>query len=293
MKDITLLVMAAGMGSRYGGLKQLDAVGPNGETIIDYSVYDAIRSGYTKIVFIIRKDFEEEFKTKIGDKYKEKVKVEYAFQALDDLPDGFTPPEGREKPWGTGQAILTAKDLINEPFTVINGDDFYGNNSFKAAADYYQGDVDDFSMVAFQMDRTLSEFGGVTRGVCSVEDGKLADIIETEGLQKVNGTVVSKSEKNFNGSEPVSMNMWGFTPRLFTYLEEMFVEFLSESGEELKSEFLIPTVVNDLIQSGKEHVTIVESPAKWFGVTYKDDKPYVVKQIQNLIDSGEYPQNLF
>ncbi|MCM8538818.1 MAG: sugar phosphate nucleotidyltransferase [Lentisphaeraceae bacterium] len=293
MKDITLLVMAAGMGSRYGGLKQLDAVGPNGETIIDYSVYDAIRAGYTKVVFIIRKDFEDEFKTKVGDKYQGKIKVEYAYQSLDDLPGGHTPPEGREKPWGTGQAILTAKDLISEPFTVINGDDFYGAESFQVAADYYNSDVDDFSMVAFRMDRTLSKFGGVTRGVCTVSDNKMTDIIETEGLQKVEGKVISKSDNNFDGSEPVSMNMWGFTPRLFDYLHEMFIEFLAENGKEMKSEFLIPTVVNDLIQSAREHITVVESSAVWFGVTYKDDKPYVVEQIQSLINSGEYPENLF
>lgn len=285
--------MAAGMGSRYGGLKQLDAVGPNGETIIDYSVYDAIRAGYTKVVFIIRKDFEDEFKTKVGDKYQGKIKVEYAYQSLDDLPGGHTPPEGREKPWGTGQAILTAKDLISEPFTVINGDDFYGAESFQVAADYYNSDVDDFSMVAFRMDRTLSKFGGVTRGVCTVSDNKMTDIIETEGLQKVEGKVISKSDNNFDGSEPVSMNMWGFTPRLFDYLHEMFIEFLAENGKEMKSEFLIPTVVNDLIQSAREHITVVESSAVWFGVTYKDDKPYVVEQIQSLINSGEYPENLF
>ena len=293
MKDITLLVMAAGMGSRYGGLKQLDAVGPNGETIIDYSVYDAIKAGYSKVVFIIRKDFENEFKSKVGDKYKSKIKVEYAFQALNDLPGDFTPPEGREKPWGTGQAILTAENLISEPFTVINGDDFYGAESFKVAADYYNSNQDDFSMVAFRMDRTLSKFGGVTRGVCTVAENKLTDITETEGLKKVEEKVVSDSSKSFDGSEPVSMNMWGFTPRLFTYLNEMFVEFLTENGKEMKSEFLIPTVVNDLIQSNREHISIVESPASWFGVTYKDDKPFVVEQIQKLIDDGEYPENLF
>lgn len=293
MKDITLLVMAAGMGSRYGGLKQLDQVGPNGETIIDYSVYDAIKAGYTKVVFIIRKDFEDAFKSTVGNKYQSKIKVEYAFQALDDLPEGFIPPEGREKPWGTGQAILTARNLINEPFTVINGDDFYGAESFKVAHEYYNSGADDFSMVAFRMDKTLSDFGGVTRGVCSVENGKMVDIVETEGLQKVNGKMISKSTTQFDGSEPVSMNMWGFTPRLFKYLNEMFVDFLKESGTELKSEYLIPTVVNDLIQSDREHVTVVNSGAKWFGVTYKDDKPFVVSQIKKLIESGEYPEQLF
>ena len=281
------------MGSRYGGLKQLDQVGPNGETIIDYSVYDAIKAGYTKVVFIIRKDFEDAFKSNVGNKYASKIKVEYAFQALDDLPEGFKPPEGREKPWGTGQAILTARNLINEPFTVINGDDFYGAESFQVAHDYYNSGADDFSMVAFRMDKTLSDFGGVTRGVCSVENGKMVDIVETEGLQKVDGKMISKSTTAFDGSEPVSMNMWGFTPRLFGYLNDMFVDFLAESGTELKSEFLIPTVVNDLIQSDREHVTVVNSSAKWFGVTYKDDKPFVVSQIKKLIESGEYPAQLF
>jgi NDP-sugar pyrophosphorylase family protein len=293
MKDISLLVMAAGMGSRYGGLKQLDEVGPNGETIIDYSVYDAIRAGFTKVVFIIRKEFENEFKEKIGDKYTGKIKVEYAFQDLHALPDPFTCPDGRKKPWGTGHAILTADPFINEPFLVINGDDFYGADSFKIAADYYKNGANDFSMVAFQMDRTLSDFGTVTRGVCQEKDGKLFTINETEGLQKVSGKVISTSDASFDGSEPVSMNMWGFSPRLFDYLKEMFVDFLEEEGQELKSEFLIPTVINNLIQSDREHITVLRSPATWFGVTYKDDKPFVVEQIQSLIDDGSYPASLF
>lgn len=292
MKNITLLVMAAGMGSRYGGLKQLDQVGPNGETIIDYSVYDAIKAGFTKVVFIIRQEFEQDFKKKVGDKFSEKIQVEYAFQDLHDLPEPFTCPEGREKPWGTGQAILCADQLINEPFLVINGDDFYGYESFKVAADYYKT-ATDFSMVAFQMDRTLSEFGSVTRGVCEVVDNRLANIIETEGLQKVESKVVSARDVDFDGNEPVSMNMWGFTPILFTYLKTKFVEFLKESGQEMKSEYLIPQVVNQLITSNQEHVTVLRSSSTWFGVTYKDDKPYVVKQVQQLIDSGTYPNSLF
>jgi dTDP-glucose pyrophosphorylase len=292
MKDITLLVMAAGMGSRYGGLKQLDEVGPSGETIIDYSVYDAIRSGFTKIVFIIRKEFEEDFKVKIGNKFADKVKIEYAFQELNDLPEGFTCPEGRVKPWGTGQAILTADPFINEPFLVINGDDFYGEESFKVAADYYKSSANDFSMVAFQMDRTLSEFGSVTRGVCEVSNGHLTTITETEGLQKVEGSITSARDTQFDGTEPVSMNMWGFSADLFTYLKSMFVEFLQDSGTELKSEFLIPTVINTLISTDQEHVTVLRSSASWFGVTYKDDKPYVVSQIQKQIDEGKYPQSL-
>ena len=293
MKNLTLLVMAAGMGSRYGGLKQLDSVGPSGETIIDYSVYDAIRAGFTKVVFIIRKDFEKEFKDNVGSKYEGKIKIEYAFQELNDLPEGFQCPEGREKPWGTGHAILTADGLINEPFLVINGDDFYGEQSFKAAADYYQEDKDDFSMVAFRLDKTLSEFGAVTRGLCEIKNNVLDNIIETGDLIKEGNSVTSDRDISLDGSEPVSMNMWGYTPRLFTYLKKMFVEFLNEEGNELKSEFLIPTVVNNLIQTDREHVTILTSDAQWFGVTYKDDKPYVVKKVQELTDNGMYPNPLY
>lgn len=293
MKDLTLLVMAAGMGSRYGGLKQLDQVGPAGETIIDYSVYDAIRAGFTKVVFIIRKDFENEFKENIGAKYEGKVKVEYAFQDLNDLPEKFTCPEGRIKPWGTGHAILTADGLINEPFFVINGDDFYGEQTFKVAANYYKNDKDDFSMVAFRLDKTLSEFGAVTRGLCEVKDNCLATIIETGDLKQDGNKVNSDRDIELNGSEPVSMNMWGYTPRLFNYLKEMFVDFLNEEGDELKSEFLIPTVINNLIQSDTEHVTVLQSDARWFGVTYKDDKPFVVEQLQKLTDAGIYPNPLF
>jgi NDP-sugar pyrophosphorylase family protein len=293
MKDLTLLVMAAGMGSRYGGLKQLDNVGPANETIIDYSVYDAIRAGFTKVVFIIRKDFEDAFKENVGNKYSGKIKVEYAYQDLNNLPADFTCPEGRTKPWGTGQAILTADGLINEPFLVINGDDFYGEQSFKVAADYYKSGKDDFSMVAFRLDKTLSDFGGVTRGLCETKNKHLATINETGSLKKTTDGVSSDREISLDGSEPVSMNMWGFSPRLFTYLNEMFVEFMQEEGTELKSEYLIPTVINNLIQSDTEHITVLESDAQWFGVTYKEDKPYVVGKIQELTDNGTYPTPLF
>ena len=251
MTDISLLVMAAGMGSRYGGLKQLDAVGPSGETIIDYSVYDAIQARFNKVVFIIRKDFEDEFKSQITDKYSGKIQVEFAFQDLHDLPDGFTCPEGRNKPWGTGHAILAAADLIHEPFVAINGDDFYGRESFKVVADYYLSGADDFSMVAFQLDKTLSTFGGVTRGLCTVKEGKLDTVIETGELQRKEQGVTSDRNIKLDGSEPVSMNVWGFTPVLFKYLKDMFVEFLNDEGNELKSEYLIPSVVNDLIKSGR------------------------------------------
>ena len=293
MSDISLLIMAAGMGSRYGGLKQLDAVGPNRETIIDYSVYDAIQAGFSKVVFIIRKDFEDQFKSQITHKYADSIQVEYAFQDINDLPKGFICPEKRDKPWGTGQAILSAKNLIHEPFAAINGDDFYGKESFQAIADHYRSDGNSFSMVSFRLENTLSIFGGVTRGLCTVKDGKLETVIETENLKKSESCISSNRDIKLDGSEPVSMNMWGFSPILFDYLEEKFVEFLKKDGQALKSEFLIPSVVNELIQSNKESVHILNSAASWFGVTYKKDKAYVIDQIQRLVDSGAYPSPLF
>ena len=293
MNNITLLVMAAGMGSRYGGLKQLDAIGPNGETIIDYSVYDAVESGFSKVVFIIRREFEKEFKERISDKYAGMIQVEFAFQELQSLPYGFTCPEGRKKPWGTGHAILSALDFISGPFVVINGDDYYGRESFKVVSDYYREGADQFSMVVFQLDKTLSIFGGVTRGLCTVKGGKLDTVIETENLQKTQKGISSDRDIVLDGTEPVSMNMWGFTPVLFDYLKDMFVEFLNENGTELKSEFLIPSVVNDLIKSEREQVHILRSNSSWFGVTYKEDKSYVMGEIQKLINVGAYPLKLF
>jgi len=293
MNDITLLVMAAGMGSRYGGLKQLDAIGPNGETIIDYSVYDAVKSGFSKVVFIIRREFEKEFKKKISNKYAGKIQVEFAFQELLALPNGFTCPEGRKKPWGTGHAILSALDLIDGSFVVINGDDYYGRESFKVVADYYRAGAEQFSMVAFQLDKTLSIFGGVTRGLCTLKEGKLDTVIETENLQKIAQGISSDRDIVLDGTEPVSMNMWGFTPVLFDYLKDMFLEFLNENGKELRSEFLIPSVINDLIQSEREQVHVLRSNSSWFGVTYKEDKPYVMGEIEKLINAGAYPLKLF
>ena len=293
MNNITLLVMAAGMGSRYGGLKQLDAVGPGGETIIDYSVYDAIRAGFNKVVFIIRKDFEQEFTSQITDKYAGKIQVEFAFQDLHDLPDGFTCPEGREKPWGTGHAILTAADLIHEPFVAINGDDFYGLESFEVVAKYYQSGRSTFSMVAFQLGKTLSEFGGVTRGLCTVKDGLLDTVIETGELRQSDHGISSDRDIELDGNEPVSMNVWGFTPDLFDYLQSMFVDFLEKEGNEMKSEYLIPFVVNDLVRSGQEKVHVLRSNAAWFGVTYKKDRTFVLGEIQKLIQMGVYPEKLF
>ena len=293
MNNITLLIMAAGMGSRYGGLKQLDAIGPSGETIIDYSVYDAIKAGFSKVVFIIRREFENDFRNKITNKYAGKIQVEFAFQELDALPNGFECPDERIKPWGTGHAILSAIDLINEPFVVINGDDYYGRESFMVIADYYNNGANTFSMVAFRLDKTLSSFGGVTRGLCTVNNDKLETVIETSELQKTDYGVSSNRNIELNGTEPVSMNMWGYTPKLFNYLQEMFVEFLMGEGSELKSEFLIPSVINDLIQSNREVVIVLRSESSWFGVTYKEDKPFVQGEIQKLIDNDNYPYELF
>ena len=293
MNDITLLIMAAGMGSRYGGLKQLDSVGPNQETIIDYSVYDAIRAGFDKVVFVIRKEFYNEFRSLITDKYLGKIEVEFAFQELENLPADFSCPEERKKPWGTGHAILSAKDIIQEPFVAINGDDFYGLESFKVVADYYQNGGSEFSMVAFQLDNTLSDFGSVTRGLCTLKGNKLDTVIETGGLIMSEKGMRSDRSIHLNGKEPVSMNVWGFTPDLFGYLESMFIQFLKEEGDALKSEYLIPSVVNNLIQTDKKSVHILHSSAKWFGVTYKEDKSYVMEEIKKLIKDGNYPKNLF
>ena len=293
MKNLSLLVMAAGMGSRYGGLKQLDQVGPNGETIIDYSVYDAIKAGFTKVVFIIRKDFEDQFKSQITEKYSEKIDIAFAFQNLDDLPDSFLCPDGREKPWGTGHAILSAKELIDAPFVVINGDDFYGQESFNVIADYYNNGGNQFSMVAFRLDKTLSSHGAVTRGVCDIKSKKLISVIETEDIEKKEKKILSNRDITFKGSEPVSMNMWGFLPSLFNYLSKGFIEFLNAEGNELKSEYLIPSVINNLIQNKLEEIHVLRSNAFWFGVTYKQDKPEVKRKINELINSEIYPSHLF
>ncbi len=293
MKDLTLLVMAAGMGSRYGGPKQLDEVGPNGETIIDYSVYDAIEAGFNKVVFIIRQDFRDLFKEKISDKYTDKINIEIVYQNLHDLPQNFTCPVDRKKPWGTGHAILAARSVMSEPFAAINGDDFYGRESFNIIADYYSKNQSGFTMAAFQLDKTLSDFGTVSRGLCEVNKNKLVTVIETHDLKKVNSNISSDREINLNGKEPVSMNMWGFTPVLFDYLQTMFNEFLNENNKNLKSEFLIPTVVNDLIQQNLEEVHVLRTDAQWFGVTYKEDKSLVNQQIVKLIEAGLYPEKLF
>ena len=293
MTQITLLVMAAGMGSRYGGLKQLDPVGPSSETIIDYSVFDAIQAGFTNIVFIIRKDFELDFRSKVTDKYGDRINIEFAFQDLKDLPKGFSCPDDRLKPWGTGHAILSARDLIQGPFIAINGDDFYGRESFRVIADYYNAGGENFSMVAFQLSKTLSEHGGVTRGLCTLKKNLLHTVIETENIRDEPSGVVSDRDIDLNGTELVSMNVWGFTPILFDYLDDGFSEFLEKELHNSKSEYLIPTVVNNLIQSNQESVHVLRSRAQWFGVTYKEDKPHVVNKINQLTENGVYPSSLF
>jgi dTDP-glucose pyrophosphorylase len=297
----TLLILAAGMGSRYGGLKQLDPVGPNNEVIMDYSVYDAVKAGFGKVVFVIRRDFETEFKNNIGSKYSGLIDVQYAFQELNDLPDGFSIPEGRVKPWGTSHAILVAKDIINEPFCVINADDFYGREAYvKIAKRLINTDpaTTDWSMVGFELKNTLSEFGGVTRGICKTDqNNSLISIQEMfEIVQK--GNIATSADIDGNKHElPLnaiaSMNFWGFTPVLFKLLGEDFVNFLNEKGSEMKSEFLIPTSVDEYISSGKATMEVLSSSSKWFGVTYAEDKPYVQKSIKELVDKGEYPSPLF
>ena len=284
--------MAAGMGSRYGGLKQLDSFGPNNETIIDYSVYDAIESGFEKIVFIIREEFSEDFKNKISNKFKDRIDVEHVYQSLDQVPKSFSVPNSRRKPWGTGHAILSAKNAISGPFMAINGDDFYGRQSFQVASSFYQNEENKFCMVSFKLENTLSEFGGVSRGVCASFEKQLVSVEETHNIEKKDGEIRS-NEKIFHGDELVSMNMWGFGIQVFDYLEERFKLFLNDYGNEEKSEFLIPTVVSDLIKEGVESVDVLNSNEKWFGVTFPEDKKNVSKSILKLTSDGAYPEKLF
>jgi len=284
--------MAAGMGSRYGGLKQLDSFGPNNETIIDYSVYDAIESGFEKIVFIIREEFSKDFKTKISDKFKDRINVEHVYQSLDYVPKSFPVPNIRKKPWGTGHAILIAKKAISGPFIAINGDDFYGRQSFQIASNFYQNEENKFCMVSFKLENTLSEFGGVSRGVCNSFNRQLVSVKETHNIEKKDGEIRS-NEKIFHGDELVSMNMWGFGIQVFGYLEERFKHFLNEYGNEEKSEFLIPSVVSDLIKEGVESVDVLNSSEKWFGVTFPEDKKNVSESILKLTSNGVYPEKLF
>lgn len=300
----TLLLLAAGMGSRYGGLKQLDGVGPNGETIMDYSIYDAIQSGFGKIVFVIRKDFEQEFRDKVLSKYEGHIPTELVFQSIDALPEGFTCPEGREKPWGTNHAVLMAKDVINEPFLAINCDDFYGRDAFNVMGRFLSGLADgnenSYAMVGFRVGNTLSENGTVSRGVCTTNaEGHLTTVVERTKIARVDGKVSYKDENDewgvIDDNTPVSMNMWGFTPDYFRYSENYFREFLSDEKNmtNLKSEYFIPLMVNKLITDGTASVSVLDTTSKWFGVTYPEDRPETVARIKKLVEEGVYPNKLF
>ena len=296
----TLFILAAGMGSRYGGLKQLDGLGPNGETIMDYSVFDAMRAGFGKVVFVIRKDFEEDFRNIVLSKYADHVQCEVCFQGIDNLPEGFTRNPERTKPWGTNHAVLMAKDLIKEPFMVINADDFYGKESFEVMAKFLldvNGQEGKYCMAGYRVGNTLSEHGTVSRGVCATDKmGFLTDVVERTAIENKNGHVVYQDngvDVEIPFETPVSMNMWGFTHEYFTYAEEAFKAFLTENSQELKAEFYIPTLVNDMIKSGKATCQVLDTTAKWFGVTYADDRQMVVDKIQALVDAGVYPNKLF
>ncbi|MCM1452254.1 MAG: sugar phosphate nucleotidyltransferase [Clostridium sp.] len=295
----TLLVLAAGMGSRYGGLKQLDGVGPAGQTIMDYSIYDAIRAGFGKVVFVIRKDFEKDFNEIILSKYKGHIPVEVAFQSIDDLPAGFSVPEGRVKPWGTGHAIRAARNVVAEPFVVINADDFYGRDAFEVVAKQLAHQRDEYSMVGFRIGNTMTENGSVSRGVCSVDaDGNLASVVERTAIaydadRNIKFADENGVEQTLEPNTPVSMNFWGFGPDLFGYLEREFLSFLQAKGSEMKSEFYIPTVVSTLIANGEKSVKVLDTESQWFGVTYPEDRPTVVASLAELHAKGAYPEKMF
>ena len=293
MINITLLVLAAGIGSRFGGLKQMASIGINGESIIDYSVYDAIESGFNKVVFVIRREFQKEFEEKISRKYVGKIQLEFVFQELNDLPKGLICPKDRKLPWGTGHAILSASDLIKEPFCVINADDYYGRESFKKIVEFFSKDSKDLSMVYFKLGRTLSPYGGVNRAICTLNNGLLMNLIEIENIQNNNSIIMSNNKSKLDARSPVSLNMWGFRPFIFDHLEEMFIKFLKKNRDDLNSEFLIPTVINYLIQTQSEKVFALNSNSNWFGITHKEDIPFVGSEIQKIVDNGEYPKILF
>lgn len=297
----TLFVLAAGMGSRYGGLKQLDGLGPNGETIMDYSIYDAIKAGFGKVVFVIRTSFEKDFKTVVVNKFKDLIDTDIVFQEISNVPEGCTYNPEREKPWGTNHAVLMGKGVINEPFAVINADDFYGQESFAILADFLrsvEGKQNEYCMIGYRVGNTLSESGSVSRGVCVVDENNLLqNVVERTSIEEKGGKINFLDE---NGKEvsilpntPVSMNMWGFTPDYFDYSEEYFKEFLAENGQKLKSEFYIPLAVNNLIVQKKATCKVLDTPSKWFGVTYAEDRSQVVLKINELVRKGIYPEKLF
>ena len=298
MSAPTLLVLAAGMGSRYGGLKQIDPIGPHGEAILDYSVFDAMRVGFGRVVFLIRHSIEDAFRATVGARYHGRVPIDYAFQELEDLPVGFAVPEGRTKPWGTTQAVLCAAGAIDGPFAVINADDFYGAASYRALAAHLQSGTSDFVMVGFVLRKTLSAFGSVARGICSVsEDGMLRTVVEHTKIEpegdRAKSTQPDGSLLPLTGEELVSMNMWGFTPALFPALRADFDRFLRQSGQDLKAECYLPNSVNRLVGSGEARVRVLSSPDAWFGVTYREDRESVVARIAELVRSGAYPEQLW
>ncbi|MGA7109571.1 MAG: sugar phosphate nucleotidyltransferase [Terracidiphilus sp.] len=298
MTSPTLLVLAAGMGSRYGGLKQIDPVGPSGETIMDYSIYDALRAGFGKVVFVIRKDIEEPFRHTIGGRFESRIAVEFAFQELDALPAGFSLPAGRTKPWGTTQAILAAEEKIHEPFAAINADDFYGAESFRALANHLQSGTQDYAMIGFVLRNTLSDFGAVSRGICDKDaQGFLRSIVERTSIERdgsgAKSTDPAGNVTPLSGDEDVSMNMWGFTPHTFTQLYDGFVEFLRANGSDLRAECYLPNSVNQLVHAGLARVKVLRSGDAWFGVSYRADRPLVVDSIRQLVDAGRYPERLW
>jgi NDP-sugar pyrophosphorylase family protein len=294
----TLLILAAGMGSRYGGLKQIEPVGPGGETIIDYSIYDALRAGFGKLVFVIRKDIEQPFKETVGARFEKRVPVEYVLQELDKIPPGYQVPAGRTKPWGTTQAILMAANTIHEPFAVINADDFYGAEGYRVLAQHLQSGTADYAMVGFVLRNTLSEFGTVARGICQVNsDDYLEGVVELTSIGRdgahAKNTDADGQVTMLNGDEAVSMNMWGFTPQVFGLLQERFEKFLALNGSELKSECYIPSTVNELVAAGQARVKVLHTNDTWFGVTYREDHARVVESIRRLIHDGTYPERLW
>lgn len=306
MGKATLVVMAAGIGSRFGGgIKQLEPVGPSGEIIMDYSIYDAMEAGFDKVVFVIRKDLEKDFKEVIGNRIEKVVEVAYAYQEVTDIPEPYkTQYAERTKPWGTGQAILCCKDVVNEPFLVINADDYYGKEAYVEAyrhlvSEQKQSEKLQISMVGFVLGNTLSENGGVTRGICKVnEEQMLTDIVETKNIVKTeSGAAIRKEDGDvaIDVNVPVSMNMWGLQPEFFGVLESGFAEFLQEIGsaDYTKGEYLLPTIIGDLLSKNKAEVTVLHSKDKWFGVTYKEDKAAVVASVRDLVDTGVYPERLF
>ena len=303
MKKTALVIMAAGLGSRFGkGIKQLAKVGPQGEIIMEYSIHDALEAGFNKVVFIIRKDIEKEFKEIVGDKIEKIAEVAYVYQDLKDLPEGFTCPEDRTKPWGTGQAVLAAKKAVEEPFLVINADDYYGKDAFREAYSYLTSMEDtgkmQICMVSFVLKNTLSENGGVTRGICMVDpDGMLAGITETHNIEKEGDKAVIRTDgeaKELDPDSPVSMNMWGLTPEFINILESGFDGFLNSiSAEDLKAEYLLPTIIGDLLKEGRLDVRVLKSHDQWFGVTYKEDKEAVMSAVRKLIADGVYPSVLY